>query len=64
MMTDEHLVRFLDRTSPPHIFTLIMVAGISALNMSIFLPSLNSMARYFDTDYAVMQIALSGYLAA
>lgn len=63
-MTDEHLVRFLDRTSPPHIFTLIMVAGISALNMSIFLPSLNSMARYFDTDYAVMQIALSGYLAA
>ena len=63
-MTDEHLVRFLDRTSPPHIFTLIMIAGISALNMSIFLPSLNGMARYFDTDYAIMQIALSGYLAA
>ena len=41
-----------------------MIAGISALNMSIFLPSLNGMARYFDTDYAIMQIALSGYLAA
>ncbi|MEJ6478892.1 MAG: DHA1 family bicyclomycin/chloramphenicol resistance-like MFS transporter [Paracoccaceae bacterium] len=63
-MTDKPLVRFLDRTSPPHIFTLIMIAGISALNMSIFLPSLNGMARYFDTDYAIMQIALSGYLAA
>ncbi|WP_377512396.1 multidrug effflux MFS transporter [Octadecabacter sp. R77987] len=62
-MTDKPLVRFLDRTTPPHIFTLIMIAGISALNMSIFLPSLNAMADYFETDYAIMQIALSGYLA-
>ena len=62
-MTDRPLVRFLDRTTPPHIFTLIMIAGISALNMSIFLPSLNTMALYFKTDYATMQLALSGYLA-
>jgi len=62
-MTDRPLVRFLDRTTPPHIFTLIMIAGISALNMSIFLPSLNTMALYFKTDYAIMQISLSGYLA-
>ena len=40
-----------------------MIAGISALNMSIFLPSLNTMALYFKTDYAIMQISLSGYLA-
>lgn len=62
-MTNKPLVRFLDRTTPPHIFTLIMIAGISALNMSIFLPSLNTMALYFKTDYAIMQISLSGYLA-
>ncbi|MFT4702207.1 MAG: DHA1 family bicyclomycin/chloramphenicol resistance-like MFS transporter, partial [Yoonia sp.] len=56
-------VRFLDRTTPPHILTLILLAGIGALNMSIFLPSLNAMTEYFDTSYAVMQISLSGYLA-
>ncbi|EAR49489.1 multidrug efflux pump, Major Facilitator Superfamily protein (MFS) [Oceanicola granulosus HTCC2516] len=42
---------------------MILVSGLSALNMSIFLPSLNVMAQYFDTDYAVMQLAVSGYLA-
>ena len=57
-------LRFLDRTTPPHIVTLVMLAGVSALNMSIFLPSLNQMAVYFDTEYAVMQLAVSGYLAA
>lgn len=56
-------IRFLDRTTPPHIITLILLAGISALNMSIFLPSLTAMTTYFDTDYATMQLALSGYLA-
>jgi DHA1 family bicyclomycin/chloramphenicol resistance-like MFS transporter len=44
--------------------TLVLLAGIGALNMSIFLPSLNAMTDYFDTSYAVMQISLSGYLAA
>ena len=56
-------VRLLDRTTPPHIVTLILLAGISALNMSIFLPSLSAMATYFDTSYATMQLSLSGYLA-
>ena len=56
-------VRFLDRTTPPHIMTLILCSGISALNQTIFLPSLAHMADYFDTSYAVMQLAVSGYLA-
>ena len=56
-------VRFLDRTTPPHVSTLILIAGISALNISIFLPSLNHMAVYFGTDYAVMQLSVSAYLA-
>ncbi|MDG1864251.1 MAG: multidrug effflux MFS transporter [Yoonia sp.] len=63
-MTTTPIVRFLDRSTPPHIATLILIAGISALNMSIFLPSLQAMAGYFETDYATMQFALSGYLAA
>lgn len=44
--------------------TLILITGISALNMSIFLPSLAAMTAYFDTEYAVIQVSLSGYLAA
>ena len=62
-MTQQPIVRFLDRSTPPHIITLILIAGISALNMSIFLPSLGEMTTYFDTDYATMQLSLSGYLA-
>lgn len=54
--------RFLDRTSPPHIATLILIAGLSALSMNIFLPSLPNMAAYFGVDYAVMQLSVSLYL--
>jgi DHA1 family bicyclomycin/chloramphenicol resistance-like MFS transporter len=55
-------VRFLDRTTPPHIATLILVSGVGALSTSIFLPSLAHMAEHFGTSYAVMQLAVSGYL--
>ncbi|ABD56292.1 multidrug effflux MFS transporter [Jannaschia sp. CCS1] len=54
--------RFLDRTTPPHIFTLILVTGLGALSMNIFLPSLPAMADYFDTDYRLMQLSVSLYL--
>lgn len=57
-------IRFLDRKTPPHIVTLVMVAGLSALSMNVFLPSLPAMTAYFETQYAVMQLAISGYLAA
>lgn len=63
-MTALPAIRFLDRTTPPHIVTLVLITGMSALSMSVFLPSLAAMTSYFDTDYAIMQIAVSGYLAA
>ncbi|MCK0096343.1 multidrug effflux MFS transporter [Yoonia sp. F2084L] len=63
-MTTLPFIRFLDRTTPPHIVTLVLITGMSAMSMSIFLPSLSAMTTYFDTDYAIMQISLSGYLAA
>ncbi len=56
--------RFLDRSTPPHVMTLVLVAGVAALSMNVFLPSLAAMSVYFGTDYAVMQFAVSGYLAA
>lgn len=61
-MTAPPKPRFLDRSTPPRLVTLILVAGISALSMNIFLPSLPGMATYFETDYAVIQLAVSAYL--
>lgn len=54
---------FLNRSTPPHISTLILLAGISALAMNIFLPSLPGMAVYFDTDYRLLQLSVALYLA-
>jgi DHA1 family bicyclomycin/chloramphenicol resistance-like MFS transporter len=61
-MTTDLPVRFLDRTTAPHIATLILIAGISALSMNVFLPSLPHMSTYFDTDYRVMQLSVALYL--
>jgi DHA1 family bicyclomycin/chloramphenicol resistance-like MFS transporter len=61
-MSDFRQATFLDRTSPPHIVTLVMLAGVGALAMNIFLPSLPSMTEYFNTEYAVMQLAVTLYL--
>jgi DHA1 family bicyclomycin/chloramphenicol resistance-like MFS transporter len=55
---------YFRRTSPPHITTLVITASTNALSMNVFLPSLPNMAEYFDTDYAVMQFAVSLYLVA
>lgn len=53
---------FLDRRSPPHISTLVLIAGMSALVMNIFLPSLPQMAEHFSADYGVMQLSVSLFL--
>lgn len=55
-------IRFLDRNTPPHIATLIAVAGVSALAMNIFLPSMPEMARHFGTTAGVMNLSIAGYL--
>ncbi|WP_224815806.1 multidrug effflux MFS transporter [Hasllibacter sp. MH4015] len=55
-------VRFLDRSTPPHIFTLIVLTGLGALSMNIFLPSLPAMTTFFDTEYRIMQLSVSLYL--
>lgn len=57
-------VKFLDSGSPPHIVTLTLLAGVTSLNLSILLPSLAEMTDYFGTQYAIMMLSVSGYLAA
>ena len=56
------VVRYLDRTTPPHISTLILLASLPALSMNMFLPSLPAMAEYFAVDYRVMQLSVALYL--
>lgn len=53
---------WLDKSTPPHVVTLVAIAGIGALSMNIFLPALPTMADYFDTEYALIQLAISAYL--
>lgn len=55
--------RFLDPATPPKIVTLTLLAGLSALTMNIFLPSLPGMAAWFDTSYGLMQLSVALYLA-
>ncbi len=54
---------FLNRATPPHIITLVLLAGLSALTMNIFLPSLPGMAKWFEVPYAFMQLSVALYLA-
>ncbi|MEO3999883.1 multidrug effflux MFS transporter [Mesorhizobium sp. CAU 1732] len=55
---------FFNRVTPPHIATLVLATATGALAMNVFLPSLPGIARHFDTDYAIVQLAVSLYLAA
>ncbi len=59
---DLNPVKLGDRRTPPHPLTLVLLAGMSACVMNIFLPSLPAMATYFETDYAVMQLSVAIYL--
>lgn len=42
----------------------MLLSGIAALSINVFLPSLPGMARYFGVDYALMQLSVTAYLAA
>ena len=54
--------RLLDRSTPPHTATLVLLTGLSAMTMNIFLPALPAMALWFHADYWVMQLSVSLYL--
>lgn len=61
-MSSRPAVRFLDRSSPPHILTLVLLAGLGALSMNVFLPSLPVMAEYFGAEYRLIQLSVALYL--
>jgi len=55
---------FNPATTPPRITTLILLTGTSLLSLNMFLPALPQMAATFDVDYALMTVAVAGYLLA
>ena len=56
--------RFMDRASPPHTGTLVIMTGAGALNMNVILPSLPGIAEHFDVSYSLAALLISTYLGA
>ena len=56
--------RFLNRSTPPHILTLILLASISALTMNIFLPSLPNIASELNSSTSILGLSVGIYLAS
>ena len=42
--------------------TLVLMTGMAAMTMNMFLPSLPAMTNYFSTDYGIMQLSVALYL--
>ena len=53
---------WLDRTTPPHVVTLVLMTGVGALNINMVLPSLPSIAAHYAASYGVAALAISAYL--
>jgi DHA1 family bicyclomycin/chloramphenicol resistance-like MFS transporter len=49
-------------TTPPHLWTLILLTGNSVLTVNMFLPSLAHMSEDFGVSYGRMSLAVGGYL--
>ena len=50
-------------TTPPHLHTLILLTAFSPVTLNMFPPSLANIADDLQTDYAVVSLAIAGYLA-
>ena len=51
-------------TTPPSLFTLILLSGLSVVSLNMFLPSLTNIAATFEADYALVNLSIAGYALA
>lgn len=49
--------------TPPRLFTLILLSGLSVVSLNMFLPSLSNIAEEFQADYALVNLSIAGYAA-
>ncbi|UXN69220.1 MFS transporter [Devosia neptuniae] len=50
-------------SAPPALTTLILITATSVVTLNMIVPSLTNIARDLDADYALVSLALGGYLA-
>lgn len=50
-------------SAPPALATLILMTGTSVATLNMIVPSLANIARDLEADYALVSLALGGYLA-
>ncbi|MAZ03041.1 MAG: Bcr/CflA family drug resistance efflux transporter [Sneathiella sp.] len=53
----------LAATTPPRMITLVVFTALSTLSLNMFVPSLANMALDFEAEYALLTLAVAGYLA-
>lgn len=56
-----HIMR--KASSPPALATLILLTAVSTMTLNMIVPSLATIAQDLKADYAVISLALGGYLA-
>jgi Bcr/CflA subfamily drug resistance transporter len=49
--------------APPHLITLVLASALSVVTLNFFLPALSDIARDFGVDYALVTLAVAGYMA-
>lgn len=49
--------------SPPSLITLVLITALSVLSLNMFLPSLPHIGEDLQADYALVNVAVAGYLA-
>ncbi len=47
--------------TPPKLFTLVLLSGLSVVSLNMFLPSLSNIADEFQADYALVNLSIAGY---
>ena len=53
---------FLAASSPPRLFTLVLLTALAVLSLNMFLPSLANIAEEYEADYALVNLSIAGYL--
>lgn len=48
--------------TPPRMFTLVLLTGLSVLSLNMFLPSLANIAAELRADYSLVSLSVAGYL--
>jgi len=48
-------------TTPPRLFTLILLSGLSVVTLNMFVASLSNIAEELQADYALVTLSIAGY---